>query len=614
MTTRTFGIQRLAVASAVVLSFTAATFSTASLALSPPPCDEVTATNEEHIANGLAETCNFFSVCSTGDKQVIGYSWTSSTTETTLYTDGSGAGYKTQPEQCKVVDPRSCPTTEDTLAALKESGLAEDCNTYSICSTGDGKTLGYSWLASYSKAKVYRGSDNLGYAEDPKDCGIIEPIVDLAVSAQSDKNQVRPGEIVTITIDLQNIGNADSTDTATIEAYVAMVDGCSISDCAPSGALNILEVDSADANCDADGYSLSCAANPITAGSTASVTIIAQASGDGPVMLDIYTAAEDDANTGNNNTSIDFEVKEIVIEDDITYIEPAINIISGTELPNTENLAFTSDGSLYVAQAAYGGSIYRISKDANGKYKAHDFVQGPDNCRFSGMTSSGITLYAACQTQSSGTYLMKVELLDDILDIQSKKLDIDHGLANGMAVGPDGSIYISDSNSVVTTIMKVTITNPDTFEFTVEPWLSKEYAINMPNGIQIEGDLMYFADRYKIRTIKIEADAPGAVEDFYTTDNSMLIDDFAITPTHLAIAEISYMSAVMNGAGAGGHTIILDKEDGKQLQKIEATQKYQPSSVIYDSEGIFAEDALFVTDYFLGGLYLIERDYPVYAD
>ncbi|THB69854.1 MAG: hypothetical protein D6B28_10725 [Gammaproteobacteria bacterium] len=606
MNNKNLGLQSLAV---VALAFSTTTF-----ALSPPVCDEITATNAQHIENGLAEACNFFSVCSTGDKQVIGYSWTSSSTETTLYTDGSGAGYKIQPEQCKVVDPRSCPTTEDTLAALKESGLAEDCGTYSICSTGDNKTLGYSWLAKYSKVKVYKGTDDLGYTTDPKNCGQIEPFADLAVTAKSDKYNVKPGEIVTISIDLNNIGNTDSNDTATINAYVAMIDGCSETDCAPSGELTILEVNSSDANCDADGYSLSCVAGPIASGDSVSVNVTAQAAGDGPVMLDIYTAAEDDADTSNNNTYLNFEVKDIVIEDDITYIEPAINIISGSELPNTENLAFTSDGSLYVAQANYGGSIYRISKDANGKYKAHSFVQGPDNCRFSGMTATDMTLYAACQTQSSGTYLMKIELLDDILDIQSKKLDIEHGLANGMAVGPNGSIYISDSSSVVTTIIKVTITNPETFEFTAEPWLDKEYAINMPNGIQIEGDLMYFADRYKIRTIKIEADAPGAIEDFYTTDNSMLIDDFAITPTHLAIAEINYMSAVMNGAGVGGHTIILDKNNGKQLQKIAATQKYQPSSVIYDNEGVFAKDALFVTDYFLGGLYLIEADQLVFAD
>ena len=229
------------------------------------------------------------------------------------------------------------------------------------------------------------------------------------------------------------------------------------------------------------------------------------------------------------------------------------------------------------------------------------------------MTSSGITLYAACQTNGNGTYLMKIELIDDMLDVVSKKLEFNHGLANGMGVGPDGSIYISDSDKVEASVIKVEITDPVNFEIKASKWLDKGATGSFVNGIQIEGNLMYLADRTKIQTIQITNQGPGEIKDFYTPSGNILIDDFAITPDHLAVAEIDYYVAMMGGKGATGHTIIIDKKDGNNvLQKIAAKNAYQPSSVVYDGKGIFSENGLFVTDYFLGGLYLIEADGVVY--
>ncbi len=598
------GLQHLAVASAIALSFSTTAFATTD-------CGQVTATNAEHIENGLAEKCNYFSVCSTGDGEVIGYTWTSSSTETTLYTDGSGAGYKDQPEQCKVIDPNSCEALEETLASLKEKGLAEDCGSYSICSTGDGETLGYSWLAKYSKAKVYVGGDDLGYSEDPRNCAIVEA-VDIAITSQSDTSNIIDGQTFNVTANINNIGTIDSTEITTINAYVALIDGCSETDCAPSGNIEILEATSDTLKCDSDSYSVSCSSDPLAAGENVQLVITARATHVGPVALNIWTSTEDDTNNDNNSAFLNLDVSEL--SEEVTYIEPAMNVVSKSDMPNTENAAFTSDGALYVAQAAYGGSIYRISRDANGDYTASSFITGPDNCRFTGMTSSGITLYASCQTSTPETYLMKIELIDDMLEVISKKLDIDHGLANGMAVGPDGSIYISDSDRVASSVFKVEIVNPDTFEIEVSPWLGTEYTSDFPNGVQIEGNTMYLAERTKIHKIEITNDGPGKIEDFYTPSGNILIDDFTVTPQHLAVSVIDYFVAIMGGSGSTGHTVILDKTDGSNvLQEIAANQTYQPSSVVYDSEGVFGPNALFVTDYFLGGLYIIEADQVVYA-
>ncbi len=606
MLTTKRGIQLSAVASAITFLSISAT----ALATSPSNCVEVTATNQQHMETGLAEQCSYFYVCSTGDQEVLGYYYGSSSVETTLYTGESNLGYKTQPQECIIQDPGSCDSTEQTLASLIDNGLAETCNTFYVCTTGDNANLGYSWLSSTTTAEVFTGSDGLGYAEDPKNCALIEE-VDLAINISGSTTSITENELAYFNISVQNIGTIDSTETATINSAVELIDGCSETACVDSGSLTIVNASSDSATCDSDAQNISCSTDAIAAGETINIQVVANADRAGYVGLSAQVDTADDANPTNNSANLDIDIDEL--DTRVKYEDTAISILSAAELPHSENGTFTDSGRLFVASTDYGESIYEITKNSDGSYNSIPAVQGPENCRYTGLTSSGNTLYAACQTSSSDTFLTQIKVSEDGLSTISKKLPNNPALANGMAVGPDGSIYISDSQNAYSMtksapIFKVTITNDETFEFTVEDWLGTEHIIKFPNGVQIEGNTIYFADHYKVRTIEIDENGnPGAIDDFYTTTSANLIDDLTITPDYIAISEIKYPTSA-NGSNTTGHTILIDKESGETVKQIAADKIYEPSSIIYDRDGVFGEESLFVTDYFKSGLYEIKAE------
>lgn len=602
MITTRKGMQLIAAASAITFLSISAT----ALATSPSNCVEVTATNQQHMETGLAEQCNYFYVCSTGDQEVLGYFWGSSSVETTLYTGESSLGYKAQPQECIIEEPGSCDSTEQTLAALIDNGLAESCDTYYVCATGDGERLGYSWLSSTTMAEVFIGADELGYIDDPKNCATIEEI-DLAISLSDETINATNQETFTFDISVANIGTIDSS-TTTISAQIMPIDCGGEADCMGGGDISILSVNSSTATCTANNSALDCEATGITAGSNIDITVTALATQAGEIDINFNVNTVDDTNLANNNADLDITITEV--DNRVQYEDEAASILTADQIPHTENGTFTDSGRLFVASTDYGESIYEITQNSDGSFNAIPAIQGPDDCRYTGLTSSGNTLYAACQTASSDTYLMQIKVSEDGLSTISKKLPNNPALANGMAVGPDGSIYISDSQNAFSMtktapIFKVVVTDDETFDFTVEDWLGTEHIIKFPNGVQIEGDTMYFADHYKVRTIKIEENGPGAVEDFYTTTSANMIDDLTITPDYIAISEIKYPAST-SGSNVTGHVILLDKETGDVVQQIAADKIYEPSSIIYDRDGIFGEESLFVTDYFKSGLYEIK--------
>lgn len=603
MLTTKKGIQLTAVASAITFLSISAT----ALATSPSNCVEVTATNQQHMETGLAELCNFYYVCSTGDQEVLGYSWGSSSVETTLYTGESNLGYKTQPQECIIEEPGSCDATEQTLATLIDNGLAESCDTYYVCTTGDSERLGYSWLKATTKAEVFIGADELGYIDDPKNCAIIEEI-DLAISLSNEAINVTNQETLTFDISVANIGTIDSS-TANISAQILHIDCGEEVDCMGGGDISILSVNSSTATCTANNSTLDCEATGVTAGSNIDITVTALATHVGEIDIDFNVNTAGDTNLANNNAYLDISVSEA--DNRVQYEEEAASILTEGQIPHTENGAFTDNGRFFVASAVNGGNIYEITTDGAGNYDATPVVDATNNCMFTGLTGTGNTIYATCQSTSE-TYLYRLQVSDTGLDVIYKTIS---GLtqSNGMAVDANGDIYISDSGakslySSKSPIIKVVVTDENTFEFDAADWLDKSYVIKFPNGIQIEGDTMYYADHYKVRTVKINSDGTaGVVNDFYTTTTANLIDDLAITPDYIAISEIKYPTST-SGSSVTGHVILLDKETGDVVQQIAADKIYEPSSIIYDRDGIFGEESLFVTDYFKSGLYEIKAE------
>lgn len=284
-------------------------------------------------------------------------------------------------------------------------------------------------------------------------------------------------------------------------------------------------------------------------------------------------------------------------------------IISGTALANSENSYITDSGRMFVAAPNSSGSnIFEITKDASGNYSATaKYVgnAGTESCMFMGLTGKNNILYSACMNGTSkNSYLFRIDTDND--NVQSVPLT-GMNQPNGMTVDSQGRIYISDTyaGENKTSIVQVVINSETPLSITQSTWLPLEHSGNYPNGIQIEGNILYFSDGLTVNSVVIKDDGTaGAFNQIYDAPGDNFIDDFCVTSKGLAIAEIPFPSQFVRG---DGWVKIIDKTDGTVLKTFEADNRWEPSSVVIGKNG-FDDGDLFITDYFSGGLYKIESE------
>ncbi|QUM76698.1 hypothetical protein HWV00_10910 [Moritella sp. 24] len=321
--------------------------------------------------------------------------------------------------------------------------------------------------------------------------------------------------------------------------------------------------------------------------------------------------------------------------------------VSNKELKATENSAFTTDGRLFVVgeNRKRESWIFEIIKNSDGSYAHIPYVKGTvdgtelggindkpegEECRFAGLTASDSLLYAAC-IQTGGFLGLNTEavsLFQVETTLNSERIKTGHMtdsnfiygdgeesfdpnwfMANGMAVDSEGHIYISNSKAVLApnrdSISQVTITdNGDSrfLDFNHKTWISGHELF--PNGVQIEGDTLYYTSGSNILKVKINADFSASdVNVHYKGTNLAMIDDFAIHEGYIAYSKISVPGSVV---------ILTPAEFEDEAKRYAAIpMAVIPSSVVYQSnlpEGnpLFDEGSLLVTSFLSGGLYRIE--------
>ena len=307
--------------------------------------------------------------------------------------------------------------------------------------------------------------------------------------------------------------------------------------------------------------------------------------------------------------------------------DPGTEVISGETLIHTENAVFTRGGRYFVAgkhsDPNLGWGIYEVVRTVSG-HGLEQVCPGKlevgsvqHDCWFHGLTTDGTCLYATALVHPEDDP-KKVDhgaLFRIFPKTNAPEVAIAHYQAgemhvyNGMAVGPDGAIYMSNSYALQdgshVAIYKATIQTPDPFAIHIEPWLTASMLRDIgPNGIQIKEDTMYYASGKGLHKMTITPSGPAGIIPIYLPiiPNNGL-DDLAILPDG-RIAEIDVLMNFGGFEGWGVNQIVTVDPNGMMPlnQKVTLTSPYTVSSLAFAEGDLFTAGKLIATSWFHGGI------------
>lgn len=307
-------------------------------------------------------------------------------------------------------------------------------------------------------------------------------------------------------------------------------------------------------------------------------------------------------------------------------------VISSEVLIHTENAVLTDEGRYFVAgehsDPNLGWGIYEVVKAASG-FEVRQIVPGilevgstRHSCWFHGLTSDGNYLYATAAVHLQGNpnktdFGALFRILPQGAGVQVAIAHYGpqevHGY-NGMAVGLDGSLYMSNSFALTdgsnVAIYKVEILDADRFEIRIAPWLVASLLRDIgPNGIQIADETMFYASGKGLHRIAMGASDPRTVTPIYIPLNpNNVLDDLTIMPDgRIAVAELDFFMNFNGFEGWGINQIVTVDPSGGLLNKhATLTSPYTVSSLVYSQGELFTNGKLVATSWFHGGIREIE--------
>ena len=266
------------------------------------------------------------------------------------------------------------------------------------------------------------------------------------------------------------------------------------------------------------------------------------------------------------------------------------------DLPQLENVHFTAEGRLFVTGQ---DNLYEISGSFAEGFEGKALLEG-GGC--SGMASTRDTLYALCQGSSAGlTDFSSIMVLDlsnpDAVPEAVFQLS-NMTLPNGMGLGPDGNLYISDGPvSVTPKIVRVLVSADDpAILLGQETWLS--LLGDWPNGVTWHQGVLYTtlfgAGLGTVVAVPLNPDgSAGERQTVYT--RGRIMDDLIAYQDTLIVTD--WLDSRL-------FQITLD---GNLLAETPAFGFSQPSSVAVGQPPMFDPSQLLVTERYSGdGLWLLQ--------
>jgi hypothetical protein len=254
-------------------------------------------------------------------------------------------------------------------------------------------------------------------------------------------------------------------------------------------------------------------------------------------------------------------------------------------VPEAENLLFTSDGRLFVS--GHDG-LYQVDLDGLAPPRripfAFDMNSSPslkNEAFFLGLAQVGHFVYASC-TQSpmdsdSPRYIMFMDITQSPLKLTPILKAENEGIFNGMAADDEGNLYLADSGRIRIPkpgrIMKLKLSSPTTVAELTE-WLPSEGA--RPNGIKIDGDMLYFSEEpllflftigdSHVKKVQINTDGTaGSPINIFTTTSGKLLDDIELVQDGL----LATQSRLLNPHSRKVNKILHISESGERLHESE---------------------------------------------
>ena len=310
-------------------------------------------------------------------------------------------------------------------------------------------------------------------------------------------------------------------------------------------------------------------------------------------------------------------------------------LVDSAQLPSSEKGAVAL-GRYFVAGGSALLEVVRQKSGAVTLVRIHE----ESDCVFTGMTARRHQLYAACtrivRVPGAGGSSSALPVSSKLVRVDLKKPEGDarrvkeaplNGptlFPNGMAWDAKGRLYIANTYSFLAgalgqptspAVLRVQVTNEEAFTITQSEALPASQGFASPNGVQISGDTLYLTSMNRLFRAKLGAAGLEGLTLVYEADRSSAFDDFALLPgggvllTEVTNPFPAWLNLVFPGTALPevpvSRLALLELAGSKPrvIHEHSFTNGLRPSSVSLVEEGRHQTPALYVTDYFQGGVY-----------